>query len=175
MGYQNLFLVMMSSILLTLLVIQINSNNVEGSETLQQMELAHTATAIAQQFIDEAKSKKFDSQVGMVDPATMPGTLTPWNSLGAGGWETYPGYNDVDDYHNFSQTLYVTGTNINPDSTNGVPFMVNIQVQYVSAAKPDSTVLTETFLKRMTVTVSSSWLPHSVTVKQIFSYFGVNM
>lgn len=175
MGYQNLFLVMVGSILLTLLIIQINSNNVEGSETLQQMELAHTATAIAQQFVDEAKSKKFDAQVGMIDPATMPGSFTPWNNLGRGNWETYPAFNDVDDYHNFNQTLYVTGTNINPDSTSGVPFAVNIKVHYVSAANPDSAVNTNTFLKRMTVTVSSSWLPHTVTVKQIFSYYGVNM
>jgi len=175
MGYQNLFLVMASSILLTLLIVQINTHNVEGSEALQQMELTHTATAIAQQFIDEARSKKFDAQAGMIDPAAMPGGFTPWNNLGHGNWETYPAYNDVDDYHNFNQTVYVTGTAIDSVSTNGIPFTVAIQVQYVSAAKPDSAVLMNTFLKRVTVTVSSSWLPHSVTVKQVFSYFGVNM
>lgn len=175
MGYRELFLVMVSSILLTLLIVQINTHNVEGSEALQQMELTHTATAIAQQFIDEARSKKFDGQVGMADPSTFPGAFTAWNNLGPGNWETYPAFNDIDDYHNFNQTLYVTGTNINPDSTNGIPFTVNIQVNYVSTAKPDSAVQTNTFLKRMTVTVSSSWLPNSVSIKQVFSYFGVNM
>lgn len=175
MGYQNLFLVMVSSILLTLLIVQVNTHNVEGSEALQQMELTHTATAIAQQFIDEAKSKKFDGQVGMVDPATFPGAFTPWDDLKPAAWESYPRFDDVDDYHNFNKTFYVTGTNINPDSTNGIPFTVNIQVQYVSAAKPDSAVQMNTFLKRMTVTVSSSWLPNSVSIKQVFSYFGVNM
>lgn len=175
MGYRELFLVMVSSILLTLLIVQINTHNVEGSEALQQMELTHTATAIAQQFIDEARSKKFDAQVGMIDPSTMPGSFTPWNNLGPGNWETYPAFNDIDDYHNFNQTLYVTGTNINPDSTNGIPFAVNIQVNYVSTANPDSAVHSNTFLKRMVVTVSSSWLPHSVSVKQVFSYYGVEL
>lgn len=175
MGYRELFLVMAGSILLTLLIVQINTHNVEGSEALQQMELTHTATAIAQQFIDEARAKKFDGQVGMADASTFPGTLTAWNNLGPGNWEVYPVYNDIDDYHGFNKTFYVTGTAIDSVSTNGVPFTVAIQVQYVSAAKPDSAVQTNTFLKRMTVNVSSSWLPHSVTVKQVFSYFGVNM
>jgi hypothetical protein len=47
-------------------------------------------------------------------------------------------------------------------------------VQYVSEAKPDSAVSEETYLKRMTVTVSSSYFPGSVTVKHVFSYYGVN-
>jgi len=175
MGYRELFLVMVSSILLTLLIIQINDHTAEGSETLQRLELEHTATAIAQQFIDEAKSKKFDAQVGMIDPDDMPDDFTPWNSLGPGWWESYPKFNDVDDYHNLNKMLYVTGTNIDMVSTNGVPFRARIKVHYVNQVKPDSAVNTETYLKRMTITVSSTWLPDSVTVKQVFSYFGVNM
>lgn len=172
MGYRELFLVLLSSVLLTLLMTQINSNTVQGREALQQLELEHTAASIAQQFIEEAKSKNFDAWVGIVDPP-----FTPYNQLGKGVGESYPNFNDVDDYDDFSRTIYVNGENFESDSTvtDGIPFNVNIQVQYVNEAKPDSAVSEETYLKRMTVTVSSSYFPGSITVKHVFSYYGVNL
>jgi hypothetical protein len=176
MGYRELFLVLASVILLTLLMTQINSNTVEGREAMQQLEFEHTAAAIAQQFIEEAKSKKFDAQIGMVDAAD-PDNFTPWNNLGAGGWENYPNFNDVDDYHNFSRTVYVNGENFEADSTvtDGIPFNVSIQVQYVSVDNPDSVITDESHFKRMTVTVTSNYIPSSIVVKHVFSYYGVNL
>jgi hypothetical protein len=174
MGYRELFLVLASVILLTLLMTQINSNTVEGREAMQQLELEHVAAAIAQQFVEEAKSKNFDAQIGMVDPVD-PNNFTPWNNLGAGGWESYPNFNDVDDYNNLSRTVYVNGESFEPDSTNGIPFNVSIAVQYVSTDDPDSVITDESHFKRMTVTVSSNYIPGSVVVKHVFSYYGVNL
>jgi hypothetical protein len=172
MGYRELFLVLASVVLLTLLMTRINSNTVEGREALQQLELEHVAASIAQQFIEEAKSKNFDGWVGIVDPP-----FTPYDQLGKGVGESYPNFNDVDDYDDFNRKFYVNGENFEADSSavNGIPFNVGIQVQYVSEANPDSAVLTETFLKRMTVTVSSSYIPSSIIVKHVFSYYGVNL
>jgi len=175
MGYRELFLVLASVVLLSLLMLQINTNTVEGSEALQQLQLEHTAVAMAQQFIEEAKSKKFDANVGVIPPSAMPGGFTPWNSLGHGWWESYPNFNDVDDYHNFNRTIYVNGTTFNPNATSGIPFTVNIQVHYVSDANPDASVSSNTFFKRMRVTVTSSWIPSSIVVKHVFSYYGVNL
>jgi len=163
MGYKELFLVLVSIILLSLLTTQINTNIAQGREALQEVEIEHTAISIAQQFIEEARSKKFDAQVGMIDPADMPDGFTPYNSLGHGSWESYPNFNDVDDYHNFNQTVMV----------KDIDFSVSIQVSYVQDANPEQEASTETFFKKMTVTVSSSWLPNSVTLKHVFSYFGV--
>ncbi len=173
MGYRELFLVLASTVLLTLLMVQINRNTAEGREALQQLEMEHIAASMAQQFIEEAKSKKFDAQIGMISPADMPGDFTPWNGLGPGWWESYPNFNDVDDYHNFTRTMYVDGSNFNANS--GIPFNVSIQVHYVSDANPDVAVSQQTYFKRVTVTVSSAYIPNAITVKQVFSYFGVNM
>jgi hypothetical protein len=175
MGYQELFLVLASVVLLTLLMVQINNNTVEGSEALQKLELEHTAVAIAQQFIEEAKSKRFDEVVGNVPASTFPGTFNHWGSLGHGVSEVYPQFDDVDDYHNFSRTVYVNGANFDPDATDGIPFTVSIQVHYVNDSNPDQAVSARTFFKRMRVTVSSSWIPNSITVKHVFSYYGVNL
>jgi len=173
MGYQQLFLVLASVVLLSLLMVQINNNTVEGREALQQLELQHTAVAIAQQFIEEAKSKKFDALVGVIPPSSMPGGFTL--PLGAGGWETYPQFNDVDDYHNFTRTVFVNGANFDPAATSGIPFSVNIQMHYVSDANPDSAVSGRTFFKRMRVRVTSSYIPGQILIKHVFSYYGVNL
>jgi hypothetical protein len=174
MGYRELFLVLVSVVLLSMLMTQINSNTVEGREALQQLELEHTAAAIAQQFIEEARAKDFDALVGVIPATAMPGGFTPWDNLGPGA-DVYPQYDDVDDYHNFSRNVYVNGTNFNVNDSTGVPFNVSIQVAYVSPVKPDSAVLHETFLKRMTVTVSSNYIPSNVIIKHVFSYYGVNL
>jgi len=173
MGYQQLFLVLASVVLLSLLMVQINNNTVEGREALQQLELQHTAVAIAQQFVEEAKSKKFDALVGVIPATSMPGGFTL--PLGKNASETYPLFNDVDDYHNFSSTVYVNGSNFDPTATSGIPFTVDIQLHYVSDANPDSAVSGRTFFKRMRVRVTSSYIPGQILVKHVFSYYGVNM
>jgi hypothetical protein len=165
MGYRELLLVLVSIVLLSTLMLRINSNAVEGRELVQQLELEHVAASIAQQFIEEAKSKKFDDQVGFIPPSSMPAGFTPAMSLGVEA-DIYPNFDDVDDYNNFTDTQYV----------NGIDFSPTIIVEYVQDAAPDSPVMTTTFFKRMTVSVNSNWLPgRTVTLKHVFTYFGVNM
>lgn len=168
MGYRELFLVLLSVVLLTTLMVQINASTNESRETLQELEIAHTAASVAQQYLEEIKSKQFDALSSVLPAGSMPGGFTPWNSLGHGGWETYPNYNDVDDYHNFTRT----------QSVSGVDYNVTIQVHYVRDSAPDTPYNNETFFKRVTVTVTSSYLTNpnmdTIVLKQVFSYFGVN-
>jgi hypothetical protein len=110
----------------------------------------------------------------MIDPADLSVSFTPWNALGCNMSEAYPQFNDVDDYNNLSRTVYINGESFDSNSTDGIPFSVGIKVQYVSEAKPDSAVSFETYLKRMTVTVKSAYIPDSVKVKHVFSYYGAN-
>jgi len=169
MGYREMFLVMVSVILLSTLMLRINSNAVEGRELLQQLEIEHMAASIAQQIIEEAKSKKFDDMVGTstITPSSSPSAVfTSYLSLAPEGVEAYPNYNDVDDYEaGLADTLFV----------DGIDFEPIITVDYVQDSSPDTKVFTETFYKRMKVEVTSSWLPagRTVTLKHVFSYFGV--
>ncbi|NUO83263.1 hypothetical protein HUU05_24590 [candidate division KSB1 bacterium] len=168
MGHRELFLVLLSVVLLTALMVQINASTVDSEEALQELEIAHTAASIAQQYLEEARSKKFDANVGVIPAASMPGGFTPYNNLGPGWWESYPNFNDLDDFHNFVDTLDV----------NGVDYRVSVKVHYVRDSSPDVKYNDETYFKRMTVTVTSSWLTDpgmdSIIVKQVYSYFGVN-
>ncbi len=165
MGYRELFLVLFGGMLFSLLMTQINTNIVEGREALQELELEHTAAAVAQQFIEEAKAKDFDGQVGVISASLMPGSFTSPLSLGLEIGEFYPNFSDVDDYHGLDRTVGV----------QGVPFQVKIEVAYVQDADPEAKVLVPTFFKKMTVTVSSSYLQHSVTLEHIFTFFGMDL
>lgn len=163
MGHRELLLVLVSIVLLTALMTQINTNIVEGREALQELEIGHTAAAVAQQFIEGAKAKKFDEQVGIIDPTEMPNKFTDKDNLGPEG-EVYPNFDDVDDYHSFDDTLFV----------NQIDFRVQINVSYV---KDDTNLepASKSFYKLMRVRVTSSWLPNSVILRHVFTYFGVNL
>jgi hypothetical protein len=164
MGYRELFLVLVSVMLLSVLITQINIHTIEADESLQQLELGYKAMAISQQFIEEAKSKKFDALAGIIAPEDMPDDFTDANDFGPEGSESHPNFDDVDDYHDFSDTLYV----------EGIDFRVAMEVSYVEDVDPDQMVAGPTFYKRLSVTVSSSWLSHGITLKHVFSYFGAN-
>ena len=168
MGYRELFLVLLSVVLLTTLMVQINASTNESRETLQELEIAHTAASVAQQYLEEIKSKQFDALSNVLPAGSMPSGFTPWNSLGHGWWETYPNFNDVDDYNGLTRTQTVSGVDYN----------VAIQVHYVRDSAPDVVYNDETFFKRVTVTVTSSYLTdsnmNSIVMKQVFSFFGLN-
>lgn len=165
MGYREMFLVLVSIILLSTLMLRINTNAVQGRELLQQIEIEHMAATVAQQYIEDAKSKKFDDLVGSISQAAMPGGFTSSFALGVEGGEVYPAFNDVDDYNNHTDTL----------SVDGIDFEPTIYVDYVQDTSPDASVGTQTFFKRMTVIVESSWMPEGriITLKHVFTYFGV--
>jgi hypothetical protein len=134
----------------------------EGRELIQQLEIEHMAASTAQQFIEEAKSRRFDE---VIIPATMPGSLTAAGSLGVEG-EAYPAFDDVDDFAAINaDTLFVSG----------IDFIATVDVDYVQDTAPDDSVGVQTFFKRMRVSVKSSWLPagREIRLQHIFTYFGV--
>ena len=162
MGYQDLLLVLIGVTLMSLLMVNVNDNVVDAREMLQTLEIEHTATAIAQQFIEEAKSKLFDANV-MIDEDDMPDNFTAYYGLGPNVLEIYPNFGDVDDYHNFVDTVYVAG----------VDYRVSITVHYVRDSNPGANYNNETFFKRMRVTVTSTYMPESIMLSHVFSYYGI--
>ena len=163
MGYRELLLVLMGIGLFSLLTTQTNVNMANGREAMQEVEIQHLAVSVARQFIEEARAKQYDAVLSFLDEddITDPSVFT--GSLGHGGHESYPNFNDVDDFHNFNQTIYV----------QGIDFQVSIEVIYINDSDPTSPAGTKTYFKKMAVTVNSGYLPGSITFKQVFSYFGV--
>ena len=160
MGFQELLLVVLTSVLFSLLILNINQTSLRNQEALQETEIVHTAISVAQRFIEEAKSKEYDAVSASLDPGDMPDGFTTVYGLGHNNSEHYPNFSDVDDYHGFNQTVTV----------RGMDFQVQISVVYVRDTNPEASYSNETFFKKMTVNVNSSYLSHGITLKQVISY-----
>jgi hypothetical protein len=87
--------------------------------------------------------------------------LTPAANLGPDGPESYPQFDDVDDF---------AGLHRSHSGVHGA-FTVDVDVFYVSPTDPDSAVAYRTRLKRMEVAVAGEALPDTLRMSQIFAAF----
>jgi hypothetical protein len=159
--------------------IQLMTNNTAIAD---QNEYFITALSLGQSVIDEAKTKSFDQKtvsaaVAVPDSLTavaalgrelgesfsFPDTLTagsPFSSLSPGYLSTVK-FNDIDDYKGYQRLI---------KTARADKYTVSVDVYYVSPTYPDSTEAVPTFGKQMKVTVSSPYLPHSVSLLYTFTY-----
>ena len=146
-------------ILLAIISLRFNSAVTETSNAETNNKVYLTAFSLADNLIEEIKSKSFD-QTTVNFPTTNPASLTPSDSLGPDSGEVYPYYNDIDDYNGFQDTI---------TAPYFETYYVSCSVQYVSANDPDEVSSTQTFYKKVTVTISSPYLDHSVFLSSIFT------
>ncbi len=145
--------------LLAIISLRFNSavTSTSNGETKNKVYL--TAFSLADNLIEEIKGKSFD-QTTINFPTTNPASLTAPAYLGPDSGEAYPYYNDVDDYNGFRDTV---------TAPYFETYYVSCSVQYVNSDDPDETSSTQTFYKKVTVSVSSPYLDHSVLLSSIFT------
>ena len=96
------------------------------------------------------------------NPVNNPSNLTAPANLHAESGEAYPNFNDVDDYNGYTKT----------DATMpSAVFNVSCSVVYVNPATPDVTSYSQTWTKKITVTVTSSLMADTVKLSSLFSYW----
>jgi len=158
-------LVMLS--LLTLGALRIATRN---QETSFESELAARAIHIGQSFIAEAKTKYFDAACAN-GPITSIDQLTSAYGLGHNSSESYPNFNDIDDYNGFDENITDEEDSITIQA-NG-DFRIEIDVFYVDKSKSSypSKIYYKTFQKRFKVTVSNTDLPQPIVLNHIFAYY----
>jgi hypothetical protein len=118
-----------------------------------------TAFSLADDLIEEIKQKSYDEKT--IDfPTVNRSTLTPVLALGNEG-EDYPYFDDIDDYNNFSRDA---------DAPHSESYHILAKVYYVSETNPDVKSTTQTFHKRVDVTVSSPYLNNNVILTFIFTH-----
>lgn len=150
-------------VLLGYTVLSTNRSSLTHGVILQQTEIGVYMISLAISRIEEASGKAFDQET-TDDIVTSTDALTPGNSMGAGGGEVYPNFNDFDDYHNFTKIDTIPGVDI---------LSVSSTVRYVNPSSPDSVLSssTETFHKRMDVTVVGISTSDTLRMSYIFSYW----
>jgi hypothetical protein len=135
-------------VLLALASLRFNSSVLENTSIETENKVYLTGFSLADDLIEEIKQKAFDAAT--VDfPTTDPSILTSPYNLGHGSWEVYPNYNDIDDFNGFSRTVSA------PHVEN---YLVSCEVFYVSENDQNIKVMTQTFYKKIQVTVTSPYL-----------------
>jgi hypothetical protein len=164
MGQRELLLVLGALTIFGTTTLTANRFVVDQSDAMLQHEFGYFAASLAQGYLEEAKSMAFDENVIHNTPGSLPsgfGNPSGVAKIGPESGETYGTYDDVDDFDGYSETI---------DSGRG-DFVVNVAVGYVNAANPDTiTTVSETFFKKMTVTVTNDMLDYPVNMSYVFAY-----
>lgn len=153
------FLSLGALLLISLISLRFNSAVLENSTIETENKVYLTGFSLANDLIEEIKMKAFDVAT-MKFPTTDPSVLTSPYSLGPASYEEYPNFNDIDDFNNYSRTITA------PHAEN---YVVRCQVYYVSEFNPDYKVMTQTFYKRVDVTVTSPYMKNNILLSFIFT------
>ena len=146
-------------IILALISLRFNSSVMQTSSADFENKVYLTSFSIADNLIEVIKSKSFDQHT-INFPTTNPASLTPPDSLGPDPGEVKPYYNDIDDYDGFHDTTAAPYFE---------KYYISCKVEYVTASNPDVESSTQTFYKKVTVTVSSDYLSNPVSISSIFT------
>lgn len=146
-------------ILLALISMQFNSSVLRSSSADFDNKVYLTSFSIADNIIEEIKSKSFD-QATVNYPTTNLASLTPAADLGPEPGEVYKDFNDVDDFNGFKDTTAAPYFEV---------YYISCSVEYVTASNPDVASGTQTFYKKATVTVSSPFLNNPISISSIYT------
>jgi hypothetical protein len=162
MGNVQSLLSLGAMVILALTSLNFNETVLNNSTTELENKVVLTAFSLADDLIEEVKVRAFDAAT--VDfPTSNPASLTSPYSLGPGWWETYPNFNDIDDFDWFYDHPKVVSA---PHAEN---YEVRCRVRYVDGNDPDKVVYTQTFYKKVTVTVSSPYMKKPISLSFIFT------
>ena len=139
--------------LLTMTVLNFNKDSLNTQDALIYNKEFILATSIAASMLDEISGKAYDEEV--VNGSAIFSAKDFSNSLKADGGESYPNFDDVDDYNKFSKTDTIPQMGA---------FDVYVEVDYYTDALLKTS--SRTYNKNITIRVTSDALVNFYTNKQ---------
>lgn len=127
-----------------------------------QSEYELNSISIVESLFRQAWVKSFDEAAVSGSPAKIPSDFTAAEDLGPESGETYPAFDDIDDFN----ALSLTDT-----ADNGMVYTLNAVVGYVDQDDKNTMLTEQTTLKRMNVTLSSDYLEQDITLSRIYPYW----
>ena len=162
----QLFFLACAAILLGSVLVTANNVALNRQEVLISTEATITGTAIAQELIEEISVRKFDqynSAPGQLATDSTTFSLIMGPDAGE-NQDSVSTLNDIDDFNGFKRTV------VTPRTGN---FVQSCKVYFIQEGSPDALFSTQTYLKRIDVTVRNSAIisPDScIVVSKIVSY-----
>jgi len=155
----EMLLVIGATVILGMLFLSVNTAINQNEIILMRSTLELTGMELSQDIIENALHLCFDEAVVDTSLSSLPGAFTSPGALGPETGEIYPNFDDVDDYNGYTDTI----------STPVLDYCVSVSVAYADSLQPDSVITSgQTFLKKMTVIISSPFLDN--TIKNMFLY-----
>ena len=161
MNTGQMMLTIGAMLLLSTLMLRVNTNNLTTDSIRAEAQYGVLATSIITSIMEEAKSLSFDaatdsSSVTLLNQLTLPSNLGPENG------ETFGTFNDFDDFDGFTRV----------DSTMpSAIFNIGCTVDYVNTSNLLAKSFSQTWHKKITVTVSSDFMEDTLTQSSIYSYW----
>lgn len=131
--------------LLSIVILRVNTGNLNTHEVLIDSKVQILATSLANSIIEEAFTKEFD-EYNVLYPAELLSNLTSVSDLGPEGGESYPNFDDMDDFN---------GLNIVKNIADADNYEISSKVEYVNPANPGIASPIRTWDKKITVKVTS--------------------
>lgn len=158
---QSLFAII-AIILLTSVATKVNDTILNTQDTTQNSKFALVAISLAKSRIEEINRLAYD-EATLNNAVNTTNSLTASGTLGLDAYENAePAYDDCDDYNNFTEV----------DSTlQSAIYKIVTKINYVTASNPDGYSTSQTWHKRITVTVTSNSMKDTVRLYSIYSYF----
>ena len=147
-------------LLLSLASLRFNSVILENTTVETENKVYLTAFSLADDLIEEIKQKAFDERTIDFQAINVNQLTYPPDKEGG---ETWPYFDDVDDYNNY----------IKPVSLPHVEdYTVSCTVNYSTASGDD--LYTQSFYKKVTVKVTSKYMSSPLYLKFVFSLHSKN-
>lgn len=148
-------------VLLSLIILRVNSGFLSTNNTLLDSKFGLLGVSLATSVIEEASGLAFD-ELSKEDALTSTDELTIPSAFGPEVGEVYPDFNDFDDFDGFAKV----------DSTMpSAIFNISAEVDYISPANPDVSSGVRTWHKKITVMVTSKSMTDTVKMSSIYSYW----
>ena len=147
-------------LLLSLTILRVNNSILITDSIMQDSKLGVLATSVATSLMEEASKQAFDEN-SVNDAVLSLSGLTSSSSLGPNNGESSSTFDDFDDYNGYTKM----------DTVNTVDFKIVCKVNYVNPDDIDGSTIEKTWHKKMTVTITSSFLSNALTFSTIYSYW----
>lgn len=172
MNTGQMLLTLGAVVLLSVLILRVNSTSLSVQGSHVNSKLAIVAISIANSYIDFAKSKAFDAVI--LDTTKTNILLSDLTyPLGKESGEVYPNFDDFDDF-NMSPSEFIidTTTLVHPlDPSAYTPFYINSTVYYVSPSDLNTPTTTRQWNKRMNVKVWADGMEDTVRITTVTGYW----
>ncbi len=151
-------LTMGALVLLSLSSLRFNNSVLENSTAQIENKVYLTAFSLADDMIETIKQRSFDEAT--IEFPTGLANLTPADNLGPETGETYKTFNDIDDYNFYKKTVSA------PHAEN---YGIICRVYYVDSTDPDTEISTQSYYKKVTVTVTSPYMREDINLSFVFT------